>query len=229
VITDHGFRAVDCLLFHMILSIHIPKTAGTTFRELLQKHYGPAICLHYYHPMDHTGRALAEIPKNTKCLHGHFTARRFQPDYTDALLITWMRHPIERVASEYEHLKRSPDPASGLSQLIAKGASLLDFAEHAYARNTQARYFDGMAPETFTFVGISEMFDRELLRLQATLDIPLPHGHRSNVNPAKTSPLYPLTADEREHLRILNQEDFALYRACVERATLPRFSSVLAA
>src|SRR5882724_883638 len=137
----------------MILSIHIPKTAGTTFRELLQRHFREAICLHYYHPMDYTGRPLSEVPSVVECIHGHFGAQKFLSCYFDADLVTWLRDPIERVVSEYEHLKRSPDPGSGLSQLISRGASLIEFAEHPYARDTQTRYFDGVDADRFAFVG----------------------------------------------------------------------------
>ena len=209
----------------MKLSIHIPKTAGTTFRELLQKYYGEAICLHYYRPFDYTGRPIDEIPSGTQCVHGHFGARRFLENYNEIELITWIRNPVDRVVSEYEHLKRSPDPQSGLSQLIAAGATLLDFAEHDYARNTHARYFDGINPDHFTFVGLSENFDSELDRFHEITGIDLPKGHRVNVNPFKRGLHYSVTDIEREKLMQLNTEDFDLYDYCTRTViALPRAS-----
>lgn len=213
----------------MILSIHIPKTAGTTFRELLQAHFLDRICLHYYGPMDYNGARLAEIPARIDCLHGHFTARRFLDRYAHPALVTWLRHPVERVVSEYEHLKRSPDPSSGLSQLIAAGGTLVDFAEHAYARNTQARYIDGVPIEQFAFMGISELFDLELARLAHATGLHLPSGLRSNVNPHKTRLYYPISAAERRQIEALNREDFQLYRSCVAQTTLSVVENVLAA
>jgi hypothetical protein len=195
----------------MILSIHIPKTAGTTFRELLQRHFREAICLHYYHPMDYTGRPLSEVPSVVECIHGHFGAQKFLSCYFDADLVTWLRDPIERVVSEYEHLKRSPDPDSGLSQLISRGASLIEFAEHPYARDTQTRYFDGVDAARFAFVGVSEKFDLELERFQEVTGIALPKGHRVNVNPAKKAQRYTVSSFELAKLEQLNAQDVELY------------------
>jgi hypothetical protein len=195
----------------MLLSIHIPKTAGTTFRELLQRYFQNKMCLHYYHPMDYAGRQLTAVPSGIVCIHGHFGAQKFLSSYFDAQLVTWLRDPLERVVSEYEHLKRSPDPQSGLSQLICQGASLIDFAEHPYARDTQIRYFEGVDADRFSFVGISERFDLELKRFHAVTGIALPGGHRANVNPTKQSDHYDVSTAESQKLRQLNRGDVELY------------------
>ena len=45
----------------MILSIHIPKTAGVRFRDLLRERFGAGLILHYYHITDAAGRVLSGI------------------------------------------------------------------------------------------------------------------------------------------------------------------------
>lgn len=163
-----------------IISIHIPETAGAVFGNLLQGYFGSKICLHYYYPYNGSMLRLEDIPADTECIHGHFLARRFMDRFSEPKLVTWLRSPAERVVSEYEHLKCNPDPNSGLSQLISQGASLLEFAEHDYARNTQTRYVDGVAPDQFLFIGIGERFDAELHRFSQIAGISLPKAPRIN-------------------------------------------------
>ncbi|HEY9153811.1 MAG TPA: class I SAM-dependent methyltransferase, partial [Opitutaceae bacterium] len=191
-----------------LISVHIPETAGGLFGELLVKQFAQTTCLHYYHPYDAHWKRLSEIPVTTEYLHGHFLARQFRQQNPDAFLVSWMRDPAERVAAEYERLKNEPDPNSELSQMIANGATLLDFAEHAFARNTQTRYIDSLSPSDFKFLGISENFAEELGRFSAVTGTQLP---------VTTKALKPISLppEVRQQLVQLNGEDEQLYRqAC---------------
>jgi ubiquinone/menaquinone biosynthesis C-methylase UbiE len=191
-----------------LISVHIPETAGGFFGELLVKQFGQVTCLHYYHPYDVNWKQLPEIPATTEYLHGHFLARQFRENDASASLVSWLRDPAERVAAEYERLKNEPDPNSELSQMIANGATLLDFAEHAFARNTQTRYIDSVPIADFKFLGISENFAEELGRFSALTGITLPLISRI----LKTNSILP---EVRKRLVELNGEDEQLYRdAC---------------
>ena len=194
-----------------LLSVHIPETAGGLFGELLVKQFNQAICLHYYHAYDASWTRLPDVPPSTECLHGHFLARQFRDVYPSAALVTWLRDPAERVAAEFERLKNEPDPNSELSQMIANGASLLEFAEHAFARNTQTRYVDSLPLTDFQFLGISENFVAELTRFSAATGIRLPLT-------SKTIKRVPLASEARERLMELNGEDDRLYHQACDRA-----------
>lgn len=90
----------------MYVSVHIPKTAGTSFARALTKEFAPEeICLDYQHERDHalvaaqgvpaveTHRAwlspslprlawryrhdLAALPSTVQLVHGHFPARKY--------------------------------------------------------------------------------------------------------------------------------------------------------
>jgi SAM-dependent methyltransferase len=193
-----------------LLSVHIPETAGGLFGELLMTQFAEAVCLHYYHPYDANWNRLSDIPAQTRYLHGHFPAGQFRERYERAMLVTWLRDPAERVAAEYDRLKREPDPQSELSQLIANGATLLDFAEHPFARNAQVRYVDSVPLQEFTFLGISENFLRDLARFCTATEIVLP-------SPRKRLPRISLSDEAREHLLTLNREDAELYQRASER------------
>ena len=89
-----------------LLSIHIPKCGGTSFKEVLQKWYGNNLVLHYYNAKH------AKMPKKHKltngnnddyiedyCIHGHFNRTRgfgvdnYYPEIKQA--ITFLRDPLE--------------------------------------------------------------------------------------------------------------------------------------
>ena len=127
-----------------------------------------------------------------------------------------MRDPVERVVSEYAHLKRQPADGNPLGQLIAQGFSLLDFAHHPDARNVQYKTIHSL--NNFDFVGIAENFDAELARLYSIVGLELRSGHKSNLNPDKVGPRYLLEDRVRALLAKLNNEDEELYRAAQEKA-----------
>lgn len=200
-----------------LISVYIPETAGADFGERLKVHYGERICLHYYHPYGYDPFTsslvrLDEIPANIECIHGHFPARRFLDKYPDPMLVTWLRDPVERVISEYEYLKANPDPQSGLSQLIEGGAGLLEFAEHDYARNTQARYVDGVPLSDFAFVGVSERLGEELARFAGLAGIALLDEDGADPGGRWRRP-QPVGDAARGRIHELNLEDSALYEA----------------
>lgn len=204
----------------MYISVHIPKTAGTTFRELLLPHFGESLCFYYAGLLDWRMQPIADIPAHTRCLHGHINARDYDHAFPAARRLTWVRDPVERVISEFEHHRRSADPANPLAMLISRGGSLPEFASHPDARNTQAKMLQGLAISDFAFIGITDHFDSELERLAATTGIELPAGHRANINPAKQSSRYPLSAAERDLILEWNELDAALYQGALAQAGL---------
>ncbi|NBX59029.1 MAG: hypothetical protein EBT62_00980 [Opitutaceae bacterium] len=198
-----------------ILSIHIAKTAGTAFRELLQEYYGDRLCFFYGSLTNAACEPIAALPLNVKCLHGHFYIKDNHDKFPQAKYVTWMRDPVERVVSEYAHLKRQPADGNPLGQLIAQGFSLLDFAHHPDARNVQAKTMGSL--NDFDFVGIAENFDAELQRLYSIVGLKLRSGYKANLNPDKIGPRYLLEDRVRALVTKLNQEDEELYRLAQEQ------------
>ena len=96
---------------HKFLFHHIPKTAGSTFRGILQSLFkSDELC-------------RAEIPKelqaefesglkNYRLFGGHFSYGAISKYLDDAVWVTFLRNPLERVVSHYYNhsdLKRVPD------------------------------------------------------------------------------------------------------------------------
>jgi len=157
------------------------------------------------------------VPPATACIHGHFFADAFDELFPARRLVTWVRHPVERVVSNYHHFLRSPDLRDDCCRaLLEHNLSLRDFAGLDWMRNEATRYLAGKDVADFAFVGIAEHFLESLHLFGATFRRPasLPPP-RVNVNPERHTPLYPISPEDFEFIVGLNAEDLAWYiRAC---------------
>ena len=107
-----------------LLFVHIPKTAGTSFNENAERHFGPdavekdygtdaahtsaLVKTHIYGPktIDQYGFHQAFIEADKKWLTGHFNADRYLHLMGCDNTIAFVRDPVERVVSEYLYRKR---------------------------------------------------------------------------------------------------------------------------
>lgn len=99
------------VLFH-----HLAKTAGTTLIESLQRVFEGSVCGARY---DHELTDEIMIDDNTKFYHGHYSfnkVSRFRNINPDAFIFTFVRHPFNRVLSQYYNWT---DQARVLSELDA--------------------------------------------------------------------------------------------------------------
>ncbi len=113
----------------MLLSVHIPKTAGVSFRKILAQLYCEDFLLKYWQMTDAYGQVVTSIPANIRCIHGHYCPEVLLPRYPAARLITWVRDPVERVISSYFHRLRDPDWQHPVTrELHEKKLTLVDFA-----------------------------------------------------------------------------------------------------
>lgn len=107
--------------------IHLPKTGGVSFTSLLKGIY-PAgdIC-----PADHEEQCIpSALDLNAYRLYcGHLSYFLTSALPGDTQVITFLRHPVVRAMSTYEHiLTRKTHPRHGL--LITQTKSLADFVRH---------------------------------------------------------------------------------------------------
>lgn len=201
-----------------LISMHIPKCGGTSFRSFLEDLYGNA-----FRPMyaeAETAPRLAhklKLDPETRCLHGHFQADAFDGKRPDALKLTWLRHPIERMVSLYFQFHRHPESAEESSfntRLFEEGWSLLEFAGQPEIRRQVRWYFNAVPLDDFFFIGISERYTECMRLLCHLLGRPAPAAlPENNVNPnKKTGAGYALSAYQRHGLESLMAEEIELYR-----------------
>ncbi|MEM8664534.1 MAG: hypothetical protein AAGF49_10490 [Pseudomonadota bacterium] len=198
------------------ISIHVPKTAGVRFAEILRDEYGKA-CALYYGPHDERTHPLLRVKpreltadrldalaqSGVDVLHGHIKARRVIEAIPDPQsYLVWLREPIEQTLSRYhtgEDGKRRTTDAKSVEAFAAREESA----------NYQSAYIAPLKLHEIGFVGITELFEPMLALLELS-----DTAVRANVNVQK--PVADLATRTRlvPHLR----EDVALYSQALELA-----------
>jgi hypothetical protein len=203
----------------VVISIHVPKCAGTSFRNILSDQFGSRLWLNYGSIFTAADFRPELIPETTACIHGHFLGDAFDSVVPRPRYMTWVRHPVDRVVSNYYHCLRSPDLRDDCCRrLHEEKLSLRAFAELDWMQNLATRYLAGKAIETFDFVGIAERFDDSLVLLGRAFGWATPpFGPRENTNPDRLTPSYPLSSADYKHLLTLNQLDLKFYRTATAR------------
>lgn len=197
----------------MILSVHIPKTAGVSFRKILAQLYQEDFMLKYWQMTDAYGQVVTSIPGNVRCIHGHYSPDVLLPLYPNARLITWVRDPVERVVSSYFHRLREPDWQHPVTrELHEKKLSLVEFASIELMRNEMARYIGARPIEDFAFIGLVEAFEDSLAWFCRKFGFARTAIPRENCNPERQTNRYAIDAATRRKIAALNEQDFEIYR-----------------
>lgn len=130
-----------------------------------------------------------------------------------------MRHPVERVVSNYFHFRRHPDPANRCCRaLMEHDLPLERFAELDGMRNLAGRYLHGKPAHAFKFIGVTERFADSLAVFAATFRCRVPRRPpRENLNPERQDVSYALPARLYRRILDLNAEDHAAYEGASKR------------
>ena len=214
----------------LVLSVHLPKTAGTSFGAALKQAYGDGYHEDYADlPMQHAawrrqwravGSALRPpaIADTVHCIHGHFLPLKYRRLLArrEASCITWLRDPVERVASHYHYWRRDydgGDPAQPLrNRVVREEWSFERFALGAELRDVYARYLWRFDPRRFDFIGITERYERDLEHLATHyLGCGFPVA-AALVNPERGRDGYDIPAGLRKRIEAHHARDVALYR-----------------
>jgi hypothetical protein len=203
----------------MLISVHVPKCAGTSFRLLIDKLFGSGVW-HNYGIIVSKEQAKAElIPDGTRIIHGHFLADAFDRVAPSRSLVTWVRHPVQRVVSNYYHFLRSPDMRDDCCRILhERKLGIRQFSDLEWMQNGISRYLAGKPIDQFEFVGVSEQFPQSMRLFCATYGFA---GFRefpfANANPDKGGRHYALSAGDLAYIAERNQADLALYNGALQR------------
>ncbi len=219
-----------------VIFLHIPKTAGTTLNQILQRQYprqtaffmgaNAQASIDQYKDLD------TERKSDIRLIAGHmsFGFHRFVPN--PALYFTFLRDPIKRVLSFYRYVMNSeqhylnyavvnelgglrPFMNSGITKMVDNGQTRLisgawlepDYGEVNAELFEKAR--DNLQRH-FKVVGLTEQFDTALLLLQESFGWREIHYVRQNVG--KSSERQKQVSDaEVEVIQSFNRWDIALY------------------
>jgi hypothetical protein len=208
-----------------LVSIHIPKTAGRSFVEILKAVYGENRVRHFDRK-DYSDKSVPEVlqfisglTESTTVIHGHFTYNDIRDikNIHSAKLITWVRDPVERVFSNYSFFKKRIAEASEESELQKrKEETLIEYASLEHSRNRMSKFISGARLKDFFFIGVIEYFDSDIKTLSDMLGWPEISIPRVNINSEFKSKLPAVSENEKKVIRELNKDDVELYNNVLE-------------
>ncbi|GHA39884.1 sulfotransferase family 2 domain-containing protein [Photobacterium aphoticum] len=193
--------------------VHIPKTAGTSFRRALEEmqpmelDYGinarassSLMHTHMYDSPDPYAlkQVMGEAPF---ALTGHVHLQKYADFFDIRNIITFVREPIAQIVSHYNHYVTH----HGYDGSFSKFYRAVPF------RNVQARYINGFPVTLLGFTGLTEHYNDSLALINHGLELelaPLKQNIAAKTHQEKET-LPQAVVDE---LAKLNQQDMRLYQ-----------------
>jgi hypothetical protein len=200
-----------------LLSIHIPKTAGLAFREILYRQYTPNRVLAINQgALRRQNQTLTDhYRKRHQVIHGHLPYPYLKDLHgPETAVITWFREPVSRVISNYYYNITHEFPKRKQENPDQQMISLEEFIERPKRQNVMSRFLEGIELEELDFFGFQEGFVDGLEQLAAQMGWTLTEEDRARrVNDnRKVKSKYP-TPDQSviDRIKELNTADIALY------------------
>ena len=216
-----------------LISFHIPKTGGTSFRNTLKGVYGEdqvaRVDAGYRASVLLNGEVMQPgEPIQAEVIHGHIFwsdwQNRFEaPECVQK--VVWLRDPVERVASQYYYLvevlkTQLDEEGKGLNLLLKLLKTFPEFIRNPQVQNILTRYLTPEIVESnFHFIGILEHRQEDMARLAAKLNWSQFEDHQHNKTTERPDP----TPAERDLIRAYNQADVRFYEQALEWRSKGRF------
>lgn len=210
-----------------LLSLHIPKTAGTSFFSTLEEVYGYQNVVRF-DIKPHINKVLLnnelytqpQLPKSYTVLHGHMPLDELYftfPQANQYPIITWLRHPVERVISNYYYLENRlqhfiKDYTQHRAILDKMMRTLEEFASAEINRNKITKFIGQRDPEHFAFIGFVESYEKDLSLLSQHLQCKM----QSFTHNQTERQFQQIPERIRRHIAALNEEDIAYYEMAKE-------------
>ena len=220
-----------------LISVHVPKTAGTTFQAILNQVYGEEnIYLDYKEPRP-VKYGLSKLPSKTRVIHGHFLHFKYDHLYPQSQRIIWVRNPIYLVISLYFYWLHIPLGPVEKQQKIVRDVKnfkigLDEFIERPEARNFLSKY-SGELLTKFDFVGVQEFLEEDLIYLKKMLcwcDFSMTIKKTNpNPNPKYKQELEEVFSNKEIIEKIIknNQEDLEIYQEALKLRSERRKESIV--
>src|SRR3989304_6204106 len=186
----------------MIISVHLPRTAGTSFGKVLKTHFRTRLLRDYSDftlntPQSERNRAALQASlrnaesdfPDVECIHGHFLPIKYLllVHKRQVKFVTWMRNPVERFCL-------SPELKIFYSQFLW-----------------------GFPLDYFDFIGITEFYEDDIAYFGQHYLGANTKVKRLNV---RTNSAYQIDRSFRNEIEAFHDRDMDLYRkALAERLT----------
>lgn len=223
----------------MFISLHTPKTAGSSFKSFLRSHFGNRLIEEYIDFPLHQSknvRISAAVKskilfnlyrrknferKNISCIHGHFLPVKYTGPAAEGIkYITWLRDPLERMCSHYYYWIRTykEGQSSALHTKIVKEKwTLEEFCLSEEMRNVYHQFLWQFPVQKFDFIGVTEFFNDDLHYFsEKFLGVENPKVSKVNVNTGRKSNSYHLDSGLKNEIRIFHENDYEIYQYALE-------------
>jgi len=216
----------------MILSIHIPKTAGTSFGESLKVKFGDRMLLDYgdwagynspevlIHRAERTAQMRArrdQLLETFDIIHGHFLADKYLGLFPKTDFVAFFRDPYQQTLSNYFFMQNNPHlPHPAVKIFHDVKMTIHDFLSWDAVRNPQTKFLGSVPVESFAVVGLTEEFPRSISLFTSTFGHGVPAHFVKNVNPARLGSEYQLEPELRKAMDKFRAADLDLYRRAQE-------------
>ena len=202
------------------VSLHVHKCGGTTLGFILQDLYDDKF---FWDKSEDSvpvhGKILnynqAHI-KKFDVVHGHIHAYKYS--YLKRPYITWLRHPVTRLESEYSIIRQKKYMAniSPLHKRVLRDKlSFIDYCKEV--RNVYTNYLGDLKVNDLAFIGITEYYEESLFVLSQILGMKLPPYYRRNSRRIIKQHFKWGTPDEKKICASLNEKDIAYYMEARKR------------
>ena len=194
---------------HLLISLHIPKTAGNSFERVLKKSYGLGYFRHYYN--HNRNRKPFRIPfvdflekRLPLCVHGHFDPEEGGVNVFDYYpkahqFITIVRDPLEMHLSLYFYMRKLFNEGAlfwkGKKSTTFPFKDINDWVENRpfymmrfFPFEVSAENYEEVLNERFVHLGIAEDMPRSMEILAERLGRKLDPVPRINVTPRDIQP-----------------------------------------
>lgn len=195
--------------------VHIPKTAGTSFRASLEnsqnvvndygkgkEHTSEVVSRCIYHQND-TYALKEAISHQDTWLCGHMHLNKYLGIVSPQNIVTFVREPVARVVSHFNHELRWGN----------KAITIEEFLRSNRAQNFQHRFLQGLPLSLIGFVGITEQYGESLTLIENEMSLRVEEA-KFNANDQKVSDI----EDIDKELLTLIEEQNALDRKLYEDA-----------
>lgn len=213
-----------------LISIHIPKTGGKSFYELLKEQYKEKLDTRFLRKQFFDDKKkddsclIDNLQEHATVMHGHLWYYHVQEIHEKhhSKIITWLRDPVDRVISNY-YFQMGMIRENKNHPLREKyNLNIIDYALDGIT-NKIYKYLRGIELEELYFVGFQEHYNESLQMLSKKLnwsnDLTNIHiNKRSNwtkYEDIKTQP-EEITQEIKDELKIINYKDIEIYEKAIK-------------
>lgn len=197
--------------------VHIPKTAGTSFRLGAERLFGKEKVVYDYgkdsdatspvtrdflygETVDAWGFAKVCHQHSVAMMGGHVPIARFASLAGVGNTVTFLRDPLQRIASDYAHFVRH----------YGYQGTFREFYSLPVMHNRQSSFLESVNLEAVGVAGVTECYAESLRLINARygIDIPQREDNRGKVH---LGDIHDISEEDRAELIRLNRRDIALY------------------